>query len=144
MDEQTVSYPEIKLGEITYRIKYRAGDVRRLREAGIDLLGPATAAQGQDALTKTLLMFKHGVAWEHPDPNISEVEDLIDLSEVTVIQIACQEAQLKASARASGVTGPALLRFKAYADQITASIPKEMLDKAKEAQALAESNEKPN
>lgn len=146
MDEQTtaVDYPTVTIAGKVYRIRFRAGDIRRLKAEGIDLMGAQQTLQGAEALKNTLTLFKHGVAWEHPTLKIEDIEDDIDLSDIPVISFACQEAQLKASAQASKMTGPALLRFKAYSDQIMASIPKEMLDKIEEAKKLAESTDKPN
>lgn len=145
MDEDNavtpVSYPKVTVLGKEYTIKYRAGDVRRLAEAGIDILGDKRTLVGPAAVNAILLSFKHGVA-HMADVDPAQLEDQLDLVDLQTIQMACQEAQLKAAAQASEKNGPALKRLKTYSDQILASIPQEMIDAATKAKELSET--KPN
>jgi len=136
-----VSHPKLTLLGTEYTIKYRAGDVRRLAEAGVDILGDKRTLTGTAAVNAILLQFKHGVAHQ-VDVDIEKLEDQLELTDLQTIQMACQEAQLKAAAQASENNGPALKRLKVYSDQIMKSIPQEMIDAANKAREL--SDQKPN
>lgn len=114
MDNTTVAatpdpleYPKITLGGETFEVKFRSGDVIRLKkDNSIDLfqMGKETLT-GIDALERTLVLFQAGISHQAAK-SIEELGNLIDLADVPAVAEAINRAILKAAPQAK-IAAPA-------------------------------------
>lgn len=100
--EDPISYPTVKINGQEVELKFRCGDVIRMKKAGIDFFSLGEARKGVDAVEFLLNLLSHCVAHKM-DVTAEQLGNMIDYSpeQMHLIDIAIGEAIKKASARAS-------------------------------------------
>ena len=100
-----VEYPRITLGGETFTVKFRSGDIIRLKknhqidlfEMGLEQL------KGVEALQRTLMLFSAGISHQ-VTKTLEEIADLVDLADVPRVAEAINAAISKAAPQAKPAT----------------------------------------
>lgn len=91
-----IQYPTLTLGAETFEVRFRCGDIIRLKkDHGIDI-GEVKQLKGSDALEYTLLLLSAGIAHQ-AKKTVEELADMVDLAELPKVSAALTEALKKAS-----------------------------------------------
>lgn len=95
MDNDPIQYPTVVIDGQPVAVKFRCGDIIRLKEAGIDI-GDMKEVKGIEAMRRTLTFLQHGIAHQ-VKKTVEELSDAVDLASLPAIGNAINEALKKAS-----------------------------------------------
>jgi len=99
MQADPVKYPTVQVGDRTFTVKFRTGDVIRLKtDHNIDL-GEQVTVKGAEALSRTLLILQSGIAHQAA-VTVEELADAIEYAQIPEINVAIIEAISKVTAQA--------------------------------------------
>jgi hypothetical protein len=108
MEPDPISYPKLTIDGQEVEVKFRIGDLIRLKkDAGVDLLDSSASNQkkGTDLLEYSMMLLSHGIA-HSMKKTAEELYDCFDLSQLPDISNAIRESLEKASARAKVLVQP--------------------------------------
>lgn len=94
-----IHYPTVKIDGQDVEVKFRCGDIIRMKKAGIDI-GDTTPVKGADAMERTLTFLQHGIAHQMKK-TVEELADAVNLSDLPVIALAVTESIKKVSPQAA-------------------------------------------
>lgn len=98
MNPDPITYPQVKLGEQVFAVRYRAGDVVRMAQDGIEI-GEVISLKNSESLNRIATMLHHGIAHSKDIP-AKEILDLIALEDLAVFSNAINLALSKVSPQA--------------------------------------------
>ncbi len=119
MTPDPVQYPVIELAGTTYEVKFRAGDVIRLKKQGIDI-GENVTLRGAEAVERTLILLQAAVSHQ-AKLSIEELQDMVDWARVPEVNLCITEAISKVSAQAIALK-PRIDALLASANQAAATV----------------------
>ena len=98
MELDPVQYPTVTLEGKTYEVKFRCGDILRLKkDKQIDLLGGITETlKGSDAMSRTLELLAAGLSHTQAGFTADQLADMVDLAELKTVAETVTAALLKA------------------------------------------------
>jgi hypothetical protein len=98
MELDPVTYPTVTLDGKAYEVKFRCGDILRLKkDKGVDLLaGISEQLKGADAMNRTLELLASGLAHTQAGFTAEQLADMIDLAQLKNIAETVTAALLKA------------------------------------------------
>ncbi len=99
-----IQYPTVLIDGVSVAVKFRVGDILRLRKNGIDI-GAMTEIKGVDAFERTIALLQAGIS-HTMKKTVEELADLVDLADFPRIVEAINGAFLKASAQVRPATQP--------------------------------------
>lgn len=102
MDTDPIQYPTIQLGNEIFVVKFRVGDIIRLKKEHQIELGEMTTLKGAEAFEQMLILLQAGIAHQ-AKKTVDELADLVDLAEFPVYTDAVTQALKKASPRAAEI-----------------------------------------
>lgn len=93
-----MQYPTVTLEGKAYEVKFRCGDILRLKkDKQIDLLGGITETlKGADAMNRTLELLASGLAHTQAGFTAEQLADMVDLAELKTVAETVTAALLKA------------------------------------------------
>ncbi len=98
MNPDPITYPQVKLGEQVFAVRYRAGDVVRMAQDGIEL-GEVISLKNSQNLERIAKMLHHGIAHAKDVP-AAEILEMIPLEDLALYSEAITEALSKVSPQA--------------------------------------------
>jgi len=101
-----IQYPTVNLGGKKVEVKFRCGDIIRLKKTyGVEL--EKVDLKGADAIERAMILLAVGVHHAMPDVTPDSVADLVDLSQLKGISEAIAESIKKAlPPQETGATNP--------------------------------------
>jgi hypothetical protein len=98
MEIDPVTYPTVTLDGKSYEVKFRCGDILRLKkDKDIDLLGGITEQlKGADAMNRTLELLASGLAHTQAGFTAEQLADMVDLAQLKTVAETVTAALLKA------------------------------------------------
>lgn len=94
-----IQYPKILLDGESVEVKFRCGDLIRLKKDGVDI-GAMGEVKGVDAIERTLKLLSAGIA-HHVKKSTEDLADLVDLVDFPKVAAAINEALKKATPQAT-------------------------------------------
>jgi len=111
--EDPISYPKIEIGGDTVEVKFRAGDIIRLKKLGVDI-GNLEAVRGADAIERASKLIAAGISHAKGVKNsdqlealANEIADELDLPAFKAAGDAVNESLKKAFPQAVNGSAPA-------------------------------------
>jgi hypothetical protein len=102
MQNDPIQYPTVSIDGTPVEVKFRCGDIIRLKKAGVDI-GDLSPVKGVEAMERTLTFLQHGIAHQMKK-TVDELADSVDLANLPAIGEAINEALKKASPQAPAST----------------------------------------
>lgn len=101
-----IEYPKIRLADQEYEIKFRCGDIIRMKKDGIDLYALPKLG-GVEQIEMLFKLLSHGLAHAKAGFGPEELADLVDLSRLVEVDQVIGNAIKKASPQAmAAATAP--------------------------------------
>lgn len=94
-----IQYPTVKIDGIDVEVKFRCGDIIRMKKNGLDI-GDTTPVKGAEAMERTLTFLQHGIAHQMKK-TVDELADAVNLADLPVIALAVTESIKKVSPQAA-------------------------------------------
>lgn len=102
MNPDPVEYPKVTLGDKIYEVKFRTGDLMRLKKEHKIELGQMERLQGVDAMERMIVLLQAGIAHQ-AKLTVEEIADCIVIGEFPIYSEAVNLAISKASPQAAAI-----------------------------------------
>ncbi len=111
--DDPILYPTVQIDGKPVEVKFRCGDILRMKKAGVDIFEVSTL-KGAAAVERMLTLLQYGIA-HHMNKTVDELADAIDLGNLAVYSLAVTESIKKVSPQAAA----ALATLQAMAPRTT-------------------------
>jgi hypothetical protein len=99
MEIDPIHYPTVLIDGKQVEVKFRCGDILRMKKAGVDIF-EAAKLKGAEAVERMLTLLQYGVAHQM-QKTVEELADGIDLGNLAIYSLAVTEAIKKVSPQAA-------------------------------------------